>query len=82
MTEAKAHAHAWLASALGFAALLAGCAVRSPEMYRDDIRKLLENKRPILQACYEAELQVHPDAGGKVIVRFAVESSSGRIQSP
>jgi hypothetical protein len=63
-------------------AILSGCAVRSPEMYRDDTRKLLESKQTGLQACYDAELQSHPDAAGKVIVRFTVEDDTGKIVDP
>lgn len=60
----------------------AGCAVRSPEMYRDDTRKLLTSKRPVLTACYDAELQTHPQATGKVIVHFTIERDSGRVLNP
>ena len=61
---------------------LGGCAVRSPEMYRDDTRNLLTSKRPVLAACYDAELQTHPQATGKVIVHFTVERDSGRVLNP
>lgn len=56
-----------------------GCAVRNPEMYRDDVRKLLQTKGGILQSCYEAELRVHPNANGKVVAHFIVERESGRV---
>jgi outer membrane biosynthesis protein TonB len=59
-----------------------GCAVRTAEMYRDDTRKLLTGKRPVLAACYDAELQTHPQADGKVIVHFTVERDSGRVLNP
>jgi outer membrane biosynthesis protein TonB len=62
--------------------VLGACAVRSPEMYRDDTRKLLETKEPTLQACYDAELQAHPDAAGKVIVRFTVDMDTGSVSNP
>jgi hypothetical protein len=68
----------WLAALSSTSA----CAVRSPEMYRDDTRKLLTGKRPVLAACYDAELQTHPDATGKVIVHFTVERDSGRVLNP
>jgi hypothetical protein len=72
-----------LAGVLGVTCVLSsGCAVRSPEMYRNDTRKLLESKQPGLQACYDAELQAHPDAAGKVIVRFTVEQDTGKIIKP
>jgi hypothetical protein len=63
-------------------ATLSACAVRSAEMYRDDTRKLLESKQTGLQACYDAELQSHPDAAGKVIVRFTIEDDTGKIIDP
>jgi hypothetical protein len=65
-----------------FALQWSGCAVRSPEMYRDDTRKLLSSKRSVLEACYDAELQAHRDATGKVIVHFTVESDTGRVLNP
>jgi hypothetical protein len=71
-----------LLTGLLLSAALAGCAVRSAEMYRDDTRKLLETKTTGLQACYDAELQSHPDAAGKVIVRFTVEDDTGKIVDP
>jgi hypothetical protein len=51
-------------------------------MYRDDTRKLLTTKRSVLEACYDAELQTHADATGKVIVHFTVESDTGRVLNP
>jgi len=63
-------------------AALGGCAVRSPEMYRDDTRKLLTTKRSVLAACYDAELQTHAHATGKVIVHFTVERDTGRVLNP
>jgi hypothetical protein len=75
---------AWTTRALLASCVLAaqGCAIRSPEMYRDDTRKLLDSKRPILAACYDAELQSHPTATGKVIVRFTIERDTGKIVDP
>lgn len=71
---------------LGFVSLLAclvtaasGCAVRSPNMYRDDVRKLLQTKGSVLQACYEAELQTQPAAGGRVVVHMMIEREHGRV---
>lgn len=62
--------------------LLSACAVRSPEMYRDDTRKLLSSKRNVLEACYDAELQADPNAMGKVIVHFTIERDTGRVLNP
>jgi len=68
--------------ALSLALAAGSCAVRAADVYREDVRKLLEAKRPILQACYEAELQTHSDAGGVVRVHFKVERETGRIVDP
>jgi hypothetical protein len=62
--------------------LLASCAVRDAEMYRDDTRKLLETKEPVLRQCYDAELQKDPKAGGKVIVSFIVQKDTGVLLDP
>jgi outer membrane biosynthesis protein TonB len=76
MTDAR-----WIAIAtLCLAA--AACAVRDGAMYRDDTRKLLENKQPELRQCYDAELQKDPKAGGKVVVRFTVQKDTGVIVDP
>jgi hypothetical protein len=72
-------AGAWLAT---YALASAGCAIRSPEMYREDMRSLLDSKRPILAACYDAELQARPTATGKVIVRFTIERDTGKVVRP
>ncbi|HEY2732784.1 MAG TPA: AgmX/PglI C-terminal domain-containing protein, partial [Polyangiales bacterium] len=50
--------------------------------YRDDTRKLLETRSVGLQACYDAELQRHPDATGKVIVRFKISNDTGEVEDP
>jgi hypothetical protein len=72
-----------LAPALVCAAgLLSACAARSPEMYRDDTRRLLETRQTQLTACYDAELQTHPTAEGKVIVRFTIADDTGQIVDP
>ena len=46
--------------------LSAGCAVRDAAMYRDDTRKVLDKKEPVLRQCYDAELQKDRTVGGKV----------------
>ena len=67
---------------IAIACALGGCAVRDAAMYRDDTRKLLEKKEPVLRQCYDAELQKDPQAGGKVIVSFTVQKDSGVIVDP
>ena len=58
------------------------CVVRDLDAYRLDIRRLLEARRPIVQACYEAELQTQRKAAGRVVVRFKVERGRGRLVDP
>lgn len=72
----------WWLSCSVLAIAASGCAVRSADMYRDDTRKLLETKNAGLQACYDSELQAHPDATGKVIVHFTVEDDTGKVKDP
>jgi hypothetical protein len=62
--------------------VLSACSARTAELYRSDVRRLLDTKRPILQACYEAELQTHPNAAGKVVVHFRVERELGNLLNP
>jgi hypothetical protein len=64
-------------------ATLAGCsaAIRSPEMYRDDTAKVLETKQADIKACYDAILKGKPGVGGKVTVKFDVETEAGKIQN-
>jgi hypothetical protein len=62
-------------------AVLTGCsvAVRSPDMYRDDTKAALEKKNPDIQACYDGVLKGSPGVGGKVTVKFDVETEKGAI---
>ncbi len=62
-------------------ASVVGCAYRSPEMYRDDTTKVLETKQADIRACYDAVLKGSPGAGGKVTVKFEVETEGGKIQN-
>jgi hypothetical protein len=58
-----------------------GAAARSPDMYRDDTKAVLEKKNDDIRACYDAVLKATPDAGGKVTVKFAVETDTGKISN-
>ena len=60
----------------------ASCAVRNPALYREDVRKVLETKQPVIRACYEAELQTKPKANGRVTVHFLVERKRGTFLNP
>ena len=71
---------------LAFAALsaVAGCsfAARSPDMFRDDTKKLFETKHNEMKACYDGVLKGTPGAAGKVTVHFTWEKSTGALQNP
>lgn len=58
-----------------------GCAYRSPEMWRDDTNKVLEAKNNDIRACYDGVLKTSPGVGGKVTVKFEVETEGGKIQN-
>jgi hypothetical protein len=62
-------------------ASLSGCgfAARSPEMYRDDTKAVLETKANDIRACYDGVLKTTPGAAGKVTVKFEVETEQGKI---
>ena len=62
-------------------ALVAGCsfAARSPEMYRDDTKAVLDTKSNDIRACYDGVLKATPGVGGKVTVKFEVETEQGKI---
>ena len=61
--------------------LAAGCsfAARSPEMYRDDTKAVLETKNNDIRACYDGVLKGTPNAAGKVTVKFNVETEAGKF---
>ncbi len=63
------------------ATLAVACAYRSPEMWRDDTNKVLEAKNNDIRACYDSVLKATPGAGGKVTVKFEVETEGGKIQN-
>ena len=60
---------------------IAGCAYRSPEMWRDDVSKVLATKQADMKACYDGVLKTTPTAGGKVSIAFEVETEGGKIQN-
>jgi hypothetical protein len=65
----------------GTAVLVSGCgfAARSPEMYRDDTKAVLDTKSNDIRACYDGVLKATPGAAGKVTVKFEVETEQGKI---
>ena len=64
-------------------AAVAGCsfAARSPEMYRDDTKAILEAKNNDIRACYDGVLASTPGVGGKVTVTFEWETDEGKLQN-
>ena len=65
----------------GTAMLVTGCgfAVRSPEMYRDAAKAALDTKSNDIHACYDGVLKATPGVGGKVTVKFDVETEHGKF---
>jgi hypothetical protein len=70
-----------IAIAAGSVVSLAGCsfAARSPEMYRDDTKAVLETKNNDIRACYDGVLASAPGSQGKVTLTFEVETEQGKI---
>lgn len=58
-----------------------GCsfAARSPDMYRDDTKAILETKNNDIRACYDGVLKGTPGVQGKVTVKFNVETEAGKF---
>lgn len=63
------------------AASTVGCsfAARSPDMYRDDVRAVLETKNMDIKACYDSVILADQNAVGNVTVRFDVMTETGQI---
>ena len=63
------------------AASTIGCsfAARSPDMYRDDVRAVLETKNADVKACYDGVIAADANAVGNVTVRFDVMTETGQI---
>jgi uncharacterized protein with FMN-binding domain len=56
-----------------------GAAARSPEMYRDDTKAVLDTKSNDIRACYDGVLKATPGVGGRVTVKFDVETEQGKL---
>jgi hypothetical protein len=70
-------------SLLALGLSVAGCsfAARSPEMYRDDTRAVLETKNEQVKACYDELLKTNKDAQGTVTVKFTVTKDTGAFSN-
>ena len=65
---------------LGIVALAsAGCAVRSDNIYQEDVTKVLMSKADYLSSCHGEALKSDPGAAGSVVVKFRVEEDSGNF---
>jgi hypothetical protein len=62
-------------------ALATGCSVaaRSPDMYANDTKAVLEKKNEEIRSCYDGVLKSKPGTAGKVTVKFEVLTDSGKI---
>jgi len=59
---------------------LAGCGfTRTPEVYRDDTKAVLEKRNEDIHACYDGVLKASPGASGTVTVKFDVLVDTGQI---
>lgn len=58
-----------------------GCSfgLRSPEMYKKDVRALLETRNGEIKACYDGVIKGSKDAVGNVVLHFDVAEDSGKI---
>jgi len=65
----------------GLLVTMTGCsfAARSPEMYRDDTQAVLATRNDQIRACYDEILKSDPNVGGKVTLKFDVETEEGKI---
>jgi hypothetical protein len=68
-----------LAASALFTELGCSAITRSPERYRDDTQKLLDEKSGDIKACYDGVLKTDQKAGGKVSVKFAFDKDTGKL---
>lgn len=63
-------------------AFTTGCsfAARSPDMYREDVQKVLDGQGASVQACFTDVLKTDKAAGGTVTVRFTVAKDTGAFE--
>jgi hypothetical protein len=70
-------------SLLALGLSVAGCsfAARSPDMYRDDTRAVLETKNEQIKTCYDDLLKTNKEAQGNVTVKFTVAQDTGAFSN-
>jgi len=70
-------------SLISLALGVAGCsfAARSPDIYRDDTRAVLETKNEQIKTCYDEVLKTNKEAQGKVTVKFTVAKDTGAFSN-
>lgn len=68
-----------VATALAVSSLATGCAYRDAKMFVDDTGKALATRNNEIKACYDGVLKGTPTAGGRVTVKFEVETEEGKL---
>jgi hypothetical protein len=58
------------------------CAVRSDNIYAEDVRKVLEARGNDVSQCWGEVMKTNPNASGAVAVRLRVEEDTGAIVNP
>lgn len=68
-----------VAAALAVTSFATGCAYRDAKMFVDDTSKVLATRNNEIKACYDGILKGTPTVGGKVTVKFEVETEEGKL---
>lgn len=66
-------------AALAVGALGCSFGLRSPEMYKKDVRALLESRSGEIKACYDGVIKGNKESVGNVLIHFDVQEDSGSI---
>jgi len=59
-----------------------GCAVRSDNIYAQDVETVLESRGDQVSQCWGGVMKTNPEASGQVAIRLRVEEDSGQIVNP
>lgn len=69
-----------VSASLAVLSAVSACAnARPPEVYRDDMKAVLEKKNGDIHACYDAVLKASPGVSGRITVKFDVLVDTGQI---
>jgi len=58
---------------------VSGCAYRDAKMWQDDTAKVLKTKEGDIRSCYDGVLKGSPGTGGKVTLKWEVDTDGGKI---